>query len=459
MGGLPALPRKFIEDEQSDEDETRRPGRTSPMNRHETRSDQSYERSEPSRFSQPIASRFGRAFYDEEESDEMSSDEESDRESRYNQRNHLDSHIHAQQRREAKRDFVEEDNSPPSASQPPDEETLSSGIEALISAISSLPPRYFKYNAILKTKVNEALKTVDKLMSGLSSKPKINDREMLGSSTARNKSSGPEFHRRPSNHRGTDDRGSSKESETIRRALVLGRALTILKEVWMSAWESRAPLSRHYHVSDLTSVDHLHRAEHILHRYHLWRRVTETVSNPYDSSSAPLFRRSRSLSASRKHVDMVYPSDRGYLVQSLNNPSQISRSTPYNPAYLYLASSPINGKSGTVAFTKRWRAIQAEVRGQFMDAMLRGRFHRDEEMDDALNEVISSCRECSHWVDGEKVDAAEDYGNRKMWRKVADTVRREFSIRGRGATRFEIRGGGSDSLEVNGGRKGLDKKC
>ncbi|KAJ3108238.1 hypothetical protein HDU97_001772 [Phlyctochytrium planicorne] len=328
--------------------------------------------------------------------------------------------------------FPLHDDSSMATGEPPDETTLAAGIEAMTSAIASIPERYFKYNAVLKAKVTSVLSEVERLMNGL------ND-EKAGKSQDQRKGSGRGGGR---GGKMRDDRSESEfggkrrrpESEAIRRALILGRALTLLKEVWMSAWERRAPLSRHYHVSDLRSVDSLHHAEHVLHRFHLWRRVTDRISNPHDMPNRPLFMRSRSYSPNRGHVDIVHPQNQGYLFQALMHPSKLVRKVPYNPAHVYLAASPRSRspERNSVRFT----SIVKDVRMHFMDAVLRERIFHDSELEDVLQDVISACKECWYEMEGAVEGLEEGEGEKEMWQRVGDTVRREFSINGRGTSRF-----------------------
>ncbi|KAI8849114.1 hypothetical protein BC829DRAFT_198777 [Chytridium lagenaria] len=141
------------------------------------------------------------------------------------------------------------------------------------------------------------------------------------------------------------------------------------------------------------------------------------------------FRRSRSLSPGRReHVDIVHARDSGYLVQSLNQPSQIARRDHYTPAFLYLASGSRSGSPDrTISPTRdiRWKAVLQDVRIQFMEAMLRNGLHKDEDMEIALDNVVMSCKECLRAEEENDDDDDGEYGmyiegraEKKMWQKV-----------------------------------------
>ncbi|KAI8609278.1 hypothetical protein BC830DRAFT_856150 [Chytriomyces sp. MP71] len=206
---------------------------------------------------------------------------------------------------------------------------MQAGISAMTAAVASIPERYYKYNAILSAKMDNALCRIDLI-----------NREM------------------------------KKQIGNVSKTRILQmQILNLLHAIWKTAWAKFSPKARIQQAADSPfSIGETIHAETCLNRLHMWKRIVETESvNPNE-----LLKRSfRELQEA---------------------PTHLFRCNPYTPPHIYVAGYEMKGGRTFGAASDGLDELISEVRLAFMDLAVREKVHRDVEMDSILTEVVDSYR-------------------------------------------------------------------
>ncbi|KAI8834074.1 hypothetical protein BJ741DRAFT_689669 [Chytriomyces cf. hyalinus JEL632] len=154
------------------------------------------------------------------------------------------------------------------------ESDIQAGISAMTSAVASIPERYYKYNAILSAKLDNALKQMDLIHKALD--------KCVG--------------------------------DPAKTRILQVQILNLLHAIWHTAWAKFSPKMRSYCTSEISVTDTI-AAETALTRLHMWRRIVETEK---PSNSEAQF-----LKKSFQHLQ--------------NEPTHLFRRSPFTPAHIYVA--------------------------------------------------------------------------------------------------------------------------
>ncbi|KAJ3248268.1 hypothetical protein HDU78_001273 [Chytriomyces hyalinus] len=154
------------------------------------------------------------------------------------------------------------------------ESDIQAGISAMTSAVASIPERYYKYNAILSAKLDNALKQMDLIHKALE--------KCVG--------------------------------DPAKTRILQVQILNLLHAIWHTAWAKFSPKMRSYCTSEISVTDTI-AAETALTRLHMWRRIVETEK---PSNSETQF-----LKKSFQHLQ--------------NEPTHLFRRSPFTPAHIYVA--------------------------------------------------------------------------------------------------------------------------
>ncbi|KAJ3194594.1 hypothetical protein HK101_002351 [Irineochytrium annulatum] len=255
---------------------------------------------------------------------------------------------------------------------------LTSGIEALLHLISTLPPRLFEHNPALRTELARSLRTVDHLMPKLS-----------------------------------EDNLSQPRRHQIQRHVLLS-----LQALWDAAWARQGPLARRHHFTDVMDPEHVHVAEGALSRVHLWMRCNagedafDEDGNVIEANGGEGWRKRKG----------------GVIKDHVETPTYLFRRWAYSPARVCLTRGFDVGKLGETirrrkaAEARRRREVEVrvmrEVRGDFMDGMLKGRVHGEREMHVMLREILDGRRKV-------EVDVSRD---EELWDAIGRRIRFEFGM-------------------------------
>ncbi|TPX58125.1 hypothetical protein PhCBS80983_g03350 [Powellomyces hirtus] len=277
-----------------------------------------------------------------------------------------------------------------------DSDDIDAGIEAMIYVISTIPARYVKYNKILAAQLDTALIQVDALVDALAQMRTTNPLLQPPSSTSTT---------------------TTKDPRSTYRTLIQYRLLTILQRVWSSVWLRFGPRFRYYHVTDVTTISALDRAEQTLNRLHVWRRT-------FDAQTWHQMQKSSTV---------------GHVV----NVAKLRRSGAYVPrvldvdqpstAWMYLTTpdarpspSPKKSKSNV----NIGEAVR-DVRTRFLDVMLNTGLHHDNELDIVLKDIVNlrSVALQGHNTPNSSAAALHDDLDEYPADIVLRAIRKEFGIR------------------------------
>ncbi|KAJ3294251.1 hypothetical protein HK104_003828 [Borealophlyctis nickersoniae] len=301
---------------------------------------------------------------------------------------------------------------------------LEIGIEALIYLVSSIPGRYIKYNAVLGKKVDRAMAEVERLhemmreMQGADQKEESPLTQNDPEKCSNRKSKSPQ-------HAGSRNNLTHIPAAT-RITFIQYRLSSILYATWAAVWARYAPASRLYHVSDVATISALDAAEHCINRLHVWRRTLDahTWQSLKQSSTASHLVDVTKIARRHKYFPRIVN------IQSDHDLDGDIES--YSQGWDYLArppSAPIDVNPHppkTVVHVHAGEALK-EVRRLLVDALIRTKIHRDQEMDVVLDELIEMDRVAKT---GERMDKGRDppiivYPSDAVRR----ALRKEFNIR------------------------------
>ncbi len=127
---------------------------------------------------------------------------------------------------------------------------MQSIVEGMLHLLTTIPPRYIKYNKVLSAQVDSSLQSVDELNIKL-------DEAYQNLHLA--------YH-------------PSGVSHSTFTSYLQYRILTIMYDIWKKVWTRFAPASRSFNVSKIYTLHTLEKAEHILNCLSSWRRILDRDS-------------------------------------------------------------------------------------------------------------------------------------------------------------------------------------
>ncbi|KAI9328271.1 hypothetical protein BDR26DRAFT_950967 [Obelidium mucronatum] len=194
------------------------------------------------------------------------------------------------------------------------------------AAIASIPERYFKYNAILSAKMDNALKRVNLIKKEL-----------------------------------------DHSIEPTKSRVLQVQLLSLLHAVWRTAWAKFSPKSRLLKTTQI-SVSQTIQAEQVLNNLHMWRRIVETEHSQHHNHHR------------RRHSP---PLLEGLKLMN-EQPTHLFRRSPYTPPYIYLTGSSTRGRlhdcdDGDDG-EKSESELMSEIRVAFLDLAMRDGVYRDDQV-------------------------------------------------------------------------------
>lgn len=133
------------------------------------------------------------------------------------------------------------------------EDEMALAIRAMLHVISSIPPRYLKFNVILSNQIERAITEVEKLQKVLDDLSTNSDESIYRYNRSK----------------------KIPLDLTIHKTFIQYRILNILHQTWKSAWDRVSPISRFFTISDIKVLDSIDLSEHYLNRLNSWRRIIE----------------------------------------------------------------------------------------------------------------------------------------------------------------------------------------
>ncbi|KAJ3030105.1 UNVERIFIED_CONTAM: hypothetical protein HDU68_010140, partial [Siphonaria sp. JEL0065] len=238
---------------------------------------------------------------------------------------------------------------------------------------------YFKYNVILSTKMDNALKKADLIKREL-----------------------------------------EHSLEPAKSRVLQVQLLSLLHAVWrtvelnqfktlqhnrtancfhIKAWAKFSPKMRSYSTTQISASQTMH-AEKVLNNLHMWRRLVE--------SNEQLI--------SKRHDKPL----EGLALMN-EQPTHLFRKSPYNPAYIYLARyAP---REPPPRQDKSEQELMSEIRVAFLDLAMRDNLYRDEQLEAILAQVVETYRMTENFGD---LDDAEKVGSAAVWNRVLSRLKTEF---------------------------------
>ena len=286
----------------------------------------------------------------------------------------------------------ESQNDSQSTTLPIPEAEMDIAISAMLHIISSIPPRYIKYNVVLAHQVDKAISEVDrihKLLLNLRSQP---------------------LDYIPSNNKSR----SASLPIAIHTTFIQYRTLHLLYETWKLVWEKQSPVCRYFRISDVKTLESVEIAEHYLNRLNSWRRILEQETWDQLEHSIKLERES--------HVSFKSkPEPRIYQIPGLGSNK--------NPkAWTYLATPPksipnesaMNGIPTKVI--NETEALNA-FRNMYIDGVMTHKLVKDEELNVLLNKMIELDKEFKSHSDESQVKLV--YPSKV----IRETIKKEFKLK------------------------------
>ena len=136
---------------------------------------------------------------------------------------------------------------------PLDRSEMDAICESMIHLISSIPPRYIKYNKVLSQQIGISLNQVNQWIKHLS----VLYVEFVSDKT------------------GLHASGASFETYIT---FIQYRILNLLHDIWKKVWTRFPPSNRVFNVSTIYTYNSLEKAEHILNCLSSWRRMIDVES-------------------------------------------------------------------------------------------------------------------------------------------------------------------------------------
>eukprot|EP00842_Homolaphlyctis_polyrhiza_P004580 jgi/Hompol1/5122/HPOL_000433-RA len=267
-------------------------------------------------------------------------------------------------------------------------------VESMMHLISSIPPRYVRYNKVLSNQLDHAMAEVNRLQKSLD--------HLLARS-------GEPSQPQPSNPLSplSGEQDSKEQHQSSRRkSLPLSiqvtfmqyRIVHVLYETWKTVWKRFSPVIRSFNISKIQTLHSLQTSEHYLNRLWTWRRILDTnvwdrltkdmaeqtsranllAKNPKNSSHV------QSQSARSRLLDPPalpsgeHPRPWEYMVKPWHN-------THSGPSIEQQLEAEAQGPCRIHADEKK---LLRNFRQMFIDAILRHQVYKDEELDCFLNELI-----------------------------------------------------------------------
>ncbi|KAI8927109.1 hypothetical protein BC831DRAFT_453958 [Entophlyctis helioformis] len=301
-------------------------------------------------------------------------------------------------------------------------------VGAMVQLISSIPPRYVKYNKVLSAQIDYAMREVDRLQSVLSRLT-----QKVDEATAK-------LHHATPTHGGIlaptpPDKTSATAGAparprkpmtaavplTMHVTFTQFRIVHILYETWKTVWKRYSPAVRSFNISKIQTVHSIEMAEHYLNQLWSWRRILDArtwdrlqqsaIANGTMGPAALSAGTSTGVGAASAWgagagQDMSKQAKfRGYAVppigvaRLLEPPALPSGEHPRAWEYLVqpspsLVVEDVDGATPTPQSTTRLvvrlneQTTLREFRQIFIDAILQHRIYRDDELDCLLEELM-----------------------------------------------------------------------
>ncbi|KAI8818363.1 uncharacterized protein EV422DRAFT_569779 [Fimicolochytrium jonesii] len=313
---------------------------------------------------------------------------------------------------------------------------LTMGIEAMLHVIRTIPARYVKYNKILSAQLDSALLEVEALQVALKKMQSASEPQKATGTSERLPMEEPPLPLAGAEETQTAEvskptpviaasrtakKSQSIPAETL-RIFTQYRIFTVLYQVWSAVWTRFGPRSRYYHISDLTNPAAFEAAEHTLNRFHVWRRT-------FDAQTWAQMKKSSTI---------------GHLVDIAKLARKQGRYVPRiieieqpNTSWQYMITPNTRPRRRDVHrldWVADGKAAVLSVRKTFLDAMLRTKLHRDEELDVVLEQIIDL--DCISRLAGRsKLRGEGGHGGEsevdaiKIKNYVRRALRKEFGIR------------------------------
>ncbi|EGF76672.1 hypothetical protein BATDEDRAFT_92466 [Batrachochytrium dendrobatidis JAM81] len=286
-------------------------------------------------------------------------------------------------------------------------------IKAMLHLISSIPPRYIKYNKVLSAQIDTAMKQVHHLQVSLTH---------LQSNISSTHSS---VHHKP-----------LPVTLDIQTTFTQYRIMQVLFEVWKSVGRRYAPHVRTFNVSNVVTLHNVDTAEHYLNRLCSWRRMIDT--HTWKTLTLGMTQQEQQLYFKSPVAELPF-SQRSKL-RILGPPALPSGLYPQ--AWEYLVKPPsthiINAISSNIHHTKpsdlTTKSVLREFRQLFMNALLKHELYTDYELNILLDQLL--CLHGSMYThhDGESTQPANRFDKDQFdaveypYALIRDSICKEFNM-------------------------------